>query len=59
MILGESRTRKTNEDPRMIDCAIGSVHYKALVDSGAMVKTVTPLVYEQIKSLGCLFKTLE
>lgn len=38
----------------MIDCTIGSVHYKALVDSGAMVNTVTPAVYDQIKKTSWL-----
>lgn len=33
----------------MVDCVIGSVQYKVLIDSGAIVNTVTPLVYESIK----------
>lgn len=54
MITGKSCFKKSKNDPRMIDCAIGSVHYKALVDSGATVNTVTSLVYEKIKNTSWL-----
>lgn len=49
MVTGSSSTKKSNHDPRMIGLTVGSVSYKALIDSGAMVNTVTTLVYEQIK----------
>lgn len=53
MITGSSSS-KGNKDPRIIDFIIGSVHYKALIDSGAMVNTITPIVYDEIKK-NCWF----
>lgn len=51
MITGSSvcSNRKGDSDPRLVDCIIGSVQYKALIDSGVMVNTITAHVYEEIK----------
>lgn len=50
MITGDSNIRQSKDyDPRIIDCIIGSVTNKVLLDSGAMVNTVTPSLYEKIR----------
>lgn len=49
MIMGCFDNGKKLVDPRMIEFTIGSVQYKALIDSGAMANTITPLVYEAIR----------
>lgn len=54
MITGKSGTEESGSDPRMVCCAIGSVQYEALVDSGATVNTITSLLYDKIKTTSWL-----
>lgn len=54
MITGNASLNKRDSDPRLVDCFIGSIQYKALIDSGAMVNTITPLVFDQIKKCSWL-----
>lgn len=49
MIKGSSTYKRGDCDARLVDCVIGSTTYKALIDSGAVVNTITTHVYEEIK----------
>ena len=49
MITQKSGLQKSFTDPRLVDCVIGTVSVKFLIDSGATVNTITVESWNQIK----------
>nr|XP_049463975.1 uncharacterized protein LOC120961128 [Anopheles coluzzii] len=49
LITGKATSSGVISDPRIVNCVIGSVEFKFLVDSGATVNTVTKKGWERIK----------
>lgn len=48
--MGKEGNQARQADPRMVRVQIGQITFKALVDSGASVNTVTPFIWEQLKN---------